>query len=68
MLKKLWWLVPLSVVVSLGASLFAVWSLSEIIGFSFDSKTAAIIGMLTAAASGTCLTAVFLLLKKESPE
>ncbi|NOY06963.1 MAG: hypothetical protein GXO82_10120 [Chlorobi bacterium] len=67
-MKKLWWLVPISIVVSLGASLFAVWLLGEIIGLSFDSKTAAIVGMLTAAASGTCLTAVLLLLKKESPE
>jgi hypothetical protein len=65
MLKKLWWLVPLSVVVSFGASLLAVWLLSKIMGFSFGSISAAIVGMLTAAASGTCLTAIFLLQRKE---
>ncbi len=68
MWKKPWLLVPLSVVGSLGASLFAVCGLSEITGFSFDSQAAVIIGMLTAAASGTCLIAVFQLQKKESPE
>lgn len=65
MLKNLWWLVPLIVVVSLGASLFAVWLPGKIIGFSLDSTSAAIVGMLTAAASGTCLTAVFLLKRKQ---
>jgi hypothetical protein len=34
-------------------------------GFSFGSISAAIVGMLTAAASGTCLTAIFLLQRKE---
>lgn len=65
MLKKLWWLIPLVVVVSFGASLLAVWLLSNVIGFSFDSTSAVIVGMLTAAASGTCLTAVYLLQKKD---
>lgn len=65
MLKKLWWLVPLSVAVSFGASLLTVWLLSKIMGFPFGSTSAAILGMLTAAASGTSLTAVFLLQKKE---
>lgn len=65
MLRKLLWWVPLSIGVSFGASLFAVWLLSQIMGFSFGSTTAAIVGMLTAAASGTCLTALFLLQNKE---
>lgn len=65
MLKILWWPAPLCVLVSFGASLLVMWLLSTIIGFSMDSTSAAIIGMLTAAASGTCLTAVFLSQRKE---
>jgi len=65
LLKSLLWLVPLSVLVSFGASLVVVWVMSRAGWVTFDSGTAVIVGMLTAAASGTCLTAVLLLQREE---
>ncbi|NOY38188.1 MAG: amiloride-sensitive sodium channel family protein [Chlorobi bacterium] len=63
-LRTLWWLLPLVVVVSFGASLFAVWLLSKLFEFSFDSTTAVIISMLTAASSSTGLSAIILTQRK----
>ena len=61
MLKNLWWLLPLIVLISFAASFITIWLLSRFSILAMNSETAAIIAMLTAAASGACLTAIFLL-------
>jgi len=58
--KTLIWIIPLCVIASMLIILPSVWILSRLLQFTFDLKTTTIVGMLSAASSGTIVSAIIL--------